>query len=184
MCDERGIEMNYRILSKMSCRIISIYAFVKFIMFFQSYFYVFYQNSRNQIEQNNVLMFLPFFSLLFLSIILWVYADKISQFMVKESENSRDIVKLDYVKLQAISFSVVGVVILTNSIPEIIKTVLNIKLLISKQLVDRVLITYKTQMIGYGIKIIMGLWLLFGASGIVGLIKTLRTVGVEGPDEK
>lgn len=179
--------MNYKAISKISCKIISIYSFAKFIMFFQRFFYhIFYQNRLIQIEQNSVLLSLPFFLLLFLSIILWVYADKISSFMVKKPINSSNTISLDYVELQAIAFSVVGVIMLINSIPEIISLGINIKLLVSEDIanIEMLLIMDKIKIIGYVIKTILGLWLLLGSSGIVGLIKTLRTIGVKGSDEE
>ena len=183
--------MNYKAISKISCKIISIYTFAQFIMFFQRFYYhIFYQNKLlnqiNQTEQNSVLLSLPFFLLLFTSIILWVYADKISSFMVKKPMNPSNTVSLDYVELQAIAYSVVGVIMLINSIPEIVSLGINIKLLVSEDIanMEMLLIMDKIKIIGYVIKTILGLWLLLGSSGIVGLIKTLRTTGLKGSDEE
>ncbi|SKC81938.1 hypothetical protein [Maledivibacter halophilus] len=179
--------MNYKVISKMSCKIISIYMFFKFITAFQSFFYVFYPNSQAQIEQNSVFFFLPFIISLFLSIILWVFADKISSYMVKEPTNSSNNVKVDYIELQAIAFSVVGITVLVNSIPQIIRLGIDMKTIVSNDIIanwDMLLRTTKSQMIGYIIKTILGLWLLFGSNGIVGLVKTLRTAGVKGPNDE
>lgn len=178
--------MNYKIISKMCCKIMSIYTFIKFITAFQSYFYMFYQNSQTQIEQNSILFFLPIFLGLFLSIILWVFADKISGYIIKEPINYSNNIKVDYVELQAIAFSVVGIAVLVNSIPRIVSLGINIKTILSNDIANwnMLLRTSISQMIGYVIKSFFGLWLLLGAHGIIGLVKTLRTAGVKGPDEE
>lgn len=178
--------MNYKVISKMSCKIISIYMFFKFITAFQSFFYVFYQYSQAQIKQNSVLFFLPFILSLFLSIIFWVFADEISSYMVKEPIDSSNNVKIDYVALQSMAFSVVGITVLVNSIPQIIRLGIDMKTIVSNDIAnwDMLLKTTKSQMIGYIIKIILGLCLLLGSSGIVGLVNTLRTAGTKGPNKE
>lgn len=176
--------MNYKAISKISCKIISIYTFAQFIIFFQRFYYqIFYQNKllsqTTETEQNSVLLSLPFLLLLFTSIILWIYADKISDYMVRKPISSSNTASLDYVELQAIAFSVVGVIMLINSIPEIISIGIHMKQLVSQEDIANMkmlLITYRVQIIGYAIKIVLGLWLLLGARGIVGIIKNSRTV--------
>ncbi|RKD30534.1 hypothetical protein [Thermohalobacter berrensis] len=161
--------MNYKNLAKISCKIISIYVFIKFISFIPTTIFMFKLNNNRSILPILTSAILYFM----LSILLWSFADKLSYYMVgnkhKEVEHKR--VEIDYNKLHYIAFSVVGLVMIAFSISNVITDIIQMYKMAES---NPNLNLYKAEIIGELFKLLIGLWLLLGAKGIVNGIKALR----------
>jgi hypothetical protein len=92
---------------------------------------------------------------------LWFLADKLAVLMIGDSRVTH-IDTIDYKVLHNIAFSVVGIVLLAITIPEIIKYIVDY-LSIS----GRVIMRFTPDLIAKIVKLALGFWLVLGSKGIV-----------------
>lgn len=176
--------MNYKSLAKVACRIMSIYFFSMFIIFVSSTVYsmfsIYQEFNRELFMRNLISMISIVAAYLFVSIALWVLADKISCMMVGTSKEADDNINIEYKKMQYIAFSVVGLVIVATSIPDIITTSMTLYKVTSplEGVYNSEITTYQIRLLGEVIQSLIGLFLLFGGKGILNMITKLRTVGI------
>ncbi|HHT62851.1 MAG: hypothetical protein ACOX4H_12095 [Bacillota bacterium] len=74
--------------------------------------------------------------------------------------------------MKIIAFSVVGLVILVNTLPLLVTAVMRSILIYSWEVGDIINIG------SYVLKILLSMWLLLGSRGVVGLIRSARTAGL------
>lgn len=173
--------MNYRALAKIACRLFAIYTFIRFVSYLPAIIYPLFMKNTNANVSITILPVLPSLILsLAFSIILWTFSEKLSRLMVDDS-NIQEETDIDYNKLQYIAFSVVGLVLVTLSIPNITSTLIEYIRMISmvEKSAHFSFIQYKAKLAGSIVQFIIGLWLLLGSKGILNGIKKLRKVGVK-----
>lgn len=120
----------------------------------------------------------PTILLLFFSIWLWRNADWLAGKMLPGPEVSTEGSALNASDLQIVAFSVVGLILIVQALPQISSMVMEYK--------------YRTEMAGRGqfpaggidrqlvfggVKLLLGIGLLFGARGLAGILRTIRTAG-------
>lgn len=173
--------MNYKNLAKISCKVIAITTFIKAFIFLPSIIYTFsIDNNNYKISINDMLPSITTVAVLILfSIILWIFADKISDRMVNVKEEENEKLNINYKKLQYIAFSVIGLFLIATSIPTISKNIFEIYRVNSIGMKDTY---YKARLyssiVGEIIKLLIGLLLLFKSKGLVNILIRLRTIGV------
>jgi uncharacterized Tic20 family protein len=115
---------------------------------------------------------------LFASIILWIFADKISPYIVNEQGEEVKPQSIEYKNIAVLAFAIMGMYFIAISIPSFVTTFIQYKMTIAKGFVQgNININYVTSMIGDAVKILIGLWLLFGSNGIVKVINFFRDFG-------
>ena len=102
---------------------------------------------------------------LIIALYLWYSADMLSNFILGNIEESL-IKDINYTKLQSISFSVVGIVLLAINIPDLVQFILEYFSVPSGVLVNDL-----PKLIANLAKVIIGFWLLIGSNNIVKFIR-------------
>lgn len=177
-----GVKMNIRKLSTLTCKVISIYILIKFVMYLQNIFITFaYIDSALQVDKNMVLIgtIIPGVMLLVLSILFWLFASRIGKMIIDSDDQEELSQEIDFEKLEILAFSVIGLVILSSGLSNLVKSSIDIYTLKMSYVIgsykdDIRFLPNVLKVIGDLIQIIIGFWLLLGSKGVVGLIKTLR----------
>lgn len=140
-------------------------------------------------QMKDAIKYFPFASILLyimLFLLLWYRSDWIARVIVKDPDAVFQKGKITAIQLHSVLFSVVGVFILANVIPQLIQIFLastmddaNYASIYGAMLDFGIKDIAPTrsmmpQFIGLGLKLIIGLWLLFGAKGLVGLLNRER----------
>lgn len=125
----------------------------------------------------------PFLILLIIAIILWIFTSQITKYLLPEDlNNDENEKKINLEELQYIAFSIIGVLILSSALPQLFNLVPNI---IKMNDIGSSLVTssYKTEVIfaiiEKAVRVLIGLFLIFGSKGLVGLLKKIRGLGVK-----
>ncbi|MGM0446105.1 MAG: hypothetical protein ACQEQH_06830 [Bacillota bacterium] len=152
-------------IAKLAIKIMAIYFFIDFINeSFNQIFWIFNSGSKVRIY----IIFGTITALLIkliISLILWFKADLISNSIInKEDELS---LKFDeYKKLHLIAFSVVGLILLVITVPDLFRNIFEYL-----SYPNRPISNYLPQLIGEVIKIIIGFWLLYDSKNLVNRIQ-------------
>ncbi len=125
----------------------------------------------------------PFLILLISGIILWKYTDSIVSKMIPRQEDTVETeAKTNLKELQAIAFSVIGLIILANTIPELFNLIPSI-IQMNEIRIDLATDTFKLKVtyavITNLVKLLIGFALFFGGKGLVGLLHKARELGVK-----
>jgi len=112
------------------------------------------------------------------SVILWIFSIRISSYLVLRENNNNDSINLDIEKLEPIVYSILGVILLAISIPELIRYISQ------AMMIDKDIFMYQKHMWYSSIavevvKILLGIYLVLQANTIKKLIHRLRKIGVE-----
>jgi len=124
---------------------------------------------------------IPMIIMVVISILLWIFADKISDRLIGEVQYEGIIQNIDYDKVQYIAFCVAGILIIGEAIPDLFTNLYQIIVIANLQISNenRIYNNYLAKIIGAGIQSILGFWLVLGTGGIINTIKKLRTAGVD-----
>ena len=180
--------MNYRLLTKIGCRLIALFYFIQYLIFTIQAGVSIYRMANEtgvRLDFTGLLSYVSTMLLIVFSILLWIFADKISNYLVGE-EPSGDIFQVDdYDKLQSVLFCFAGILILGNAIPVLLSIVFKLVYLGEEFALYHTeeYITIMVQVISSVIKTLLGIWLLVGNKGIVRLVRKLQTAGVKSATE-
>lgn len=189
--------LNYKTITIIGLRLLSIYIIIQFLIQFLSltgYYIIpfFFNDLNNQIELINSLFYLiPVIILLLSAIILWIYSKKIANCVVPKDndQHPNELIDNSEIKvesnfninlLQSIVFSIVGLIIIVLTIPEI--TTVIVRLLQYNEIgveyaTDRYTMDTYLLLIENVIKLILGIGLFFGGKGLAGLLNKIRSWG-------
>lgn len=176
--------MNYRNIAKLACQIMAIYYFILSINMIPSFIVtlVYFHDRINDMGQQISSYLAMSGPMLIASIILWVFADKISKLMAGDSLESTENISLDLKNKTVLAFVIMGMFILTRSIPDLTRLLSQFMIMNSGQMVNsesKAYIDYLTRIIADIVQILMGLWLLLGSRGIVKVLQGFRDFGKE-----
>ena len=122
----------------------------------------------------------PFIFLLAMSIFLWIFTDRISNHLIPKQENNEHDSKLDLDNLQYIAFSVVGILFIIFTIPQIFSLLSSI-IKMKEITFDLATTQFKTELIfsavESGVRLLIGFVLIFGSKGLSGLLRRIREAG-------
>jgi len=122
----------------------------------------------------------PVLLLLSVGIILWARADRIAGFMINEEKQEGTESRLSGRELEVIGFSLIGLFVIVEGIPNLAMVILNYLLVGKVQFMNQGMTVHTKVALGVAIlKIIIGVVLLFGSRGLVGIIRTARQAGVQ-----
>lgn len=183
--------MNEKSIANIACKVLAIYVIIlgikniSYLLSISLFPYISQGFNKSTIIQMIFVSILPSIIYITMGLVLWFKSIKISNYMIHDNE---DILieksKLDVIELQTVAFSVVGLVILVNLIPDFFR--LLSKLLyfksgyIPKESVEQLEI--KISIIEIIIRFIVGLLLLLKSRGVVGFIKNMQKAGVKDLD--
>ncbi|ATW28244.1 hypothetical protein [Candidatus Formimonas warabiya] len=168
--------MNVKAAATIAVKVLAIFTLIKFITYLPSAYNIFdivsTASSQTSASLQIITFMAPICLLLIVSMCLWLYADEISDRMVK-NPGINEKVNINYEGLQSIAFSVVGIIIVADALPALISAFIHLKIDDSFRPLNQYINLGTT-----GLKLVIGLLLLFGSKGLVGLIKYLRTAGL------
>jgi YbbR domain-containing protein len=152
------LSVNYRALAKIACRLFAIYTFIKFVSYLPAVTYPLFMKNTTIDESLAIIpVLLSLILFLLLSIILWNFSEKISGLIVNDL-NTLEETNIDYNRLQYIAFSVVGLVLVVLSVPDIIKTSIEISQMFSiMRSTHPTFIQYKAKLEAYIVQSLIGL---------------------------
>lgn len=182
--------MKYRFIAKIACRIMAIYIFISTFIYLPgaiisiNEYLKHYQNAQSlslllSSEMTTVLRILA-------CILLWFYADKLSNMIIKGKVNEDVLVTKDYRQIQAIAFSIIGAFIVITTFDLFVSSILLYNRLIAKDIImhgSREYYMQLSKIISSGIRLFLGLWLLIGSQGLVKALNSVRRFGIETIEE-
>jgi nitric oxide reductase large subunit len=146
----------------------------------------FNQNELNRIKFSFISIAITPALLLLVSIILWVFAKIIAGLMINKSASIDYIAKIDFKRFKLFVFSIVGLIILTQTIPSLVKMLFKIFVDIKKNAgLPYTITTFNLDLLIVDIlKTLIGLALIIGPKRVSKWIKSTRTLGVDDKIEK
>lgn len=148
-------------LVRVISRLLAVYVLIQFVNIAPFYLSSFF------LRTISILLYILLFYF------LWFRSDWIAKVIVQNDETLFEHA-ITANQLQSILFSAVGVLTLTTVIPQITQTIsqtwIESSMLDSNQFKVRMIPQY----IGMLIKLFIGLWLLFGAKGLMNLLKRIK----------
>ena len=174
--------MTKREVAVLACKILGVYFFIVSLSGFAfTVSMVFANFSRGTEDSMSNVRFVGLVGpipVIVLSILLWFLADRIAGRMVSGTEGSTEVSKLTAADIQAIAFSVVGMLVLTRFFPQLAQLIVNLSILDRYDHAPMDAMT-KGRIGGLIVQLAIGLWLLLGSRGLVGFLKTVREAGLE-----
>jgi len=178
--------MSLNKIAKLSCRVMSIYTLIRVVIYLQGIL-VMITNWNTQFMDNNYGMLLSFIIpsciLLVISISLWVFANRISEYMVGEEEQNDFKENILEEKLELVILNIVGLIILSIAIPDFVKSIIEISVFINRYkeigsyYKDDINYIYNlSDILKHSIKIIIGLCLIIGSKGIRSFLEKFREI--------
>ncbi len=169
-------------MSILLTRILSIYTLAEAIGQFQiaTFQIAASKNSYNAGVSQSVSLIsaiIPILLLLGLAIFLWVAANIIGNHMTQGMVDLNVSSQISYNTLEVIGFSVIGLFIVVQAIPNVTENLFSYWL-IDSQMGQGMNIRAKVRMFVSIIQILIGLSLIFGSKGLVGLLVRIRQMGV------
>lgn len=180
--------MTIKELARLSCKVLAVYTLVLAIQSLNHFAILPVSVGDNFPAGVAALMvmaaFMPSILLLALAAILWFRADRLAGHMAPGENTSWEKPAVTGEDVQVIAFSVVGVMVLAGAVPELFQLVSNLALQRSTQFQpfnETVSVYTVSRATGLAVRLAIGIWLLLGARGLAGLLKTLREAGLKRP---
>jgi hypothetical protein len=156
-------------------RIIAIITFVIGLYQLSNNFYFLFTFLKEDIPFQITYLFL--FGLTFVvAVLLWVFSNKIAQGLLHNVEEGKKLADTTISEIQAVAFSIVGILFIVFTFDR----VLSISIYLYRHRVDMdIQSELFFSLIIAAINIVIGLWLIFGSSGLVHLINRSRNAGLD-----
>jgi len=169
--------MNTRSVASLSLKLLGIYAIIlalphtQILLFFTQSFH-----GRETSPLMIVGYLAPFLLLIATGATLICFSAKLSRLLVSTSDSKSE-PETSTSDIQAIAFSIAGVIIAAKAIPRITQIVTNISLLYNKGLesmAERAIAQAWASGLGLVVQLAIGLWLFFGARGLTHMWQRLQ----------
>jgi len=124
------------------------------------------------------LAFAPYILLLTFGLLLWLLADKLAAFMVRNPKPTKVLpINIGVEDLQIMAFSVLGLFFLGDGLPKLVSYIFTMTAM--PENIGQTKILNISNLIEAGIQIALGLGLFFGSRGLSGLVNELRHAGLK-----
>ena len=161
------------------CKTLSIITFIKSISYITSFLAFFIQDSSIQSQMSAVYFLVQPAIFLLISILLWIFADKIAELMVKDETRIDKVLNFNLAEFKIFAYSFLGLIILSQAVPEIVRVLFNLIKDMQKNQGFYEINTFDLgRLIQYTLKSIVGFVLLVGPKKVLSSIKATRTAGV------
>ena len=177
--------MSKRDIASLACKVIAVFLILQAISVMANLlsFYVSLPVIMGMAEREPLVnMIFPYIFFLISGILLWIFSDKLAILMVKEEEDSETAASMSIkgTDIERILFSVLGLYFMAHSLPYIVSMLTNMYWMSDiPQASMRVL----PDALGKITQFIMGLAIFLGSQGLVGLLKTVRSIGIKQAEE-
>lgn len=179
--------MRNRDIAYMAIRILSLYIFMQAcisLVHFINFGIIPIIVGSNDISFWQVFIgfFGPFALLLGCSILLWMFTDRICNFIIVRKEDMEDEQnQLTIKSIQSIAYSVVGLIIFVKAVPQAVRIIPQVKFIIGEYALgnEQVRIKMTFQVIEKILELFIGFSLFVGGKGLVGIFEKLRNLGLE-----
>ena len=122
-----------------------------------------------------IIAFLPFVLLAMYGLILWLDADRLASRMAADDDGRTLATRASGAEIHAIAFSVVGLLVLTRAVPRLCMILISLVARGAETSWAASMTTHMWTQIGqFAVELALGLWLLFGAQGLVRLVRKIR----------
>ena len=168
--------MSKREIASLACKILGIYLIIQGTNVLSGVL-SFSIATPNQMAHES--LFNIIFSLVYIlfGVLLWFLSDKLSLIMVKKGENhSNEGSGIEVSEIQRVSFSVLGLYFLGNSLPKLVSTLANVYFM--SELTPRLILSG-----GAIIEFIIGLGIFLGSQALVNFLTSIRTAGLKRKDD-
>lgn len=164
--------MTKREIATLSFKVLSLYAFIKVIDKVSSLINYMYKYSLSEVGVLNFMIFAsPLLLMLLCGGLLWFLAPWLAS-SISKSTAPEDNASASLLSIQAVAFSVVGLYLLADSLPALVRSIIWHFTTASRSMGERTPLI--GDILGYMVQIFLGLWLLFGSRGIVNFIRSMR----------
>lgn len=174
--------MKYRNISSIACKLMAVYLFFRGLNYIPSVVTMLLYSPRNE---EFAMQFIPWalncIILILVPVVLWTFSNKFSTFISKDI-NEEEKLEHDYSKVAIISFSTLGLFMLLNSLPDLLRYIVVFRQQLSIGMVQPHTNMYfdsLARIIGEAIRLILSIWLIIGAKGILKLIRGFRSLGMD-----
>lgn len=179
--------MKYKPLVVITLKVLSIFIFIQALIHLSSvanYFIIPLFVDNFNLKQQLITLTVtlgPFAVLMIFGILLWIYSENFSKYIIpKEYEEDTAKEKYKSQDIQAIAFSVVGMIVLVDAIPEIFAVATNL-IRLNEIGTDYATDTFRMETIfstaSKLVKLLLGFVLIFGSKGLSGMLKKIRSWG-------
>jgi len=175
--------MPIREVAALACKIFGLYTIVTATVdLFGALIFAADQNALSFAAGQKILSVAPYILLLIFGLLLWLFADKLATFMVRNRKPTKVLpINISVEDLQIMAFSVLGLFFLGDGLPKLVSYIITIAAVpgtmeqMSKSLYNSNL----ANMVEVIIQIALGLGMFFGSRGLSGFLNGLRKAGVK-----
>lgn len=156
----------------LSFKVLCIYAVIQAIDKFYSFlYYVFNEPNLDYGSKLNILIAsVPSLLMALISVLLWFGSPLLARTIFKRSTSETE-PPSSLADIQRIAFSVVGLFLLSTSLPDLVEIII---VIISNSIVQSGLNSIVHSIVALLVKVSLGFWLLFGAGGIVNFVRYMN----------
>ncbi|MHB1418376.1 MAG: hypothetical protein ACYCX4_02135 [Bacillota bacterium] len=169
--------MNKREIASLGCKLLGIYMIIQGINVMSNIFSLMITTSGQSTPDYLTGFIFPFLFLIVFGIILWLLSDRLAGIMVKGKTRVQEDPGLKASDMQRVSFSVVGLLLLGNSIPKLVSFIIGLTLMRETPyaITPNLYLFYQ----GGGVisQFILGLGIFLGSQGLVNLLNAIRSAG-------
>jgi hypothetical protein len=122
----------------------------------------------------------PFLLFFIFGVLLWFLSDKLSAIMVRDETQILASFEMKASDLQGILFSVIGLSLMGNALPKLLTTLTN---MYTMRDVPNMIQRSLPGAVGTFTQIILGAIAFLGSSGLVNVLKKIRSAGLKSDDD-
>jgi hypothetical protein len=172
------MKMDNRQVASLACKILSMFIIIQAINMLFNYFSFVVTTSYH--DYISALSFALGYILF--GVLLWYFSDKLSVIMVKTENKDKENSSLDINSIQRVSFSVLGLYFMGNSLPKLVTLLCNIYLSTVVEHSPSSVLVIKSG--GPIVEFMIGLAIFLGSKGLVNFVNKMRNHGTVIEDKK
>lgn len=187
-----GIKMNYKQLTQIGIKLIALFYFMSYMVYAITSVFSFFQmlkEGSGAFSLGLLSMMLPIVIMVSLSVLLWVYADRIADRIVDRFQGGEKVeannLQMDYERIQYVLLGIAGILILAKGLPDLFTNLYHFISIRSMEAqgVGSMYSDLKAKTLGACIQTAIGVWLTLGTTSFSNLLKKIRAAGVNEEGE-
>ncbi|TGE37275.1 hypothetical protein E4K67_15600 [Desulfosporosinus fructosivorans] len=167
--------MSNREVASLACKVLGIYIIILGINALFSVLTVSFGIPNHVANESFINIIFSLVYILF-GVLLWILSDKLSAIMVARGKHTYEVSGITASDIQRISFSVLGLFFLGNSLPKLVSTLININSMSGLPNSTRLRLLVSGGLIT---EFLVGLGIFLGSQGLVNFLKKMRTAGLK-----
>jgi len=169
------MEMTNRDIALLSFKILAIFAFIRAVELSSKVIQYFYEEATEGYIWIGLQVLLPPVLLILIGIILWIFAPNLSRYVFASSDSNKKSEAVSYTELQTIIFSAFGLIVIVDSLPLLIRSIIAIFMFKVYSISGKESVLQRNiYLLFTALKTVIGIWLLFGSRGVVKFVQSLR----------